>query len=182
MRTRRELLTFWRAAAEEAPPSPPIPAQHLLPVYVRPPGAVEQGRFSELCERCGACREACPHDVILPLGPAYGDAEGTPAILPRGGGCQLCEDLPCARACPSGALRVIPLAEVRMGTARLDAELCWAAQGQPCDYCLGECPLGEAALCWQDGRPAVVEEACTGCGCCVAICTATPSALSVVPV
>ena len=66
-----------------------------------------------------------------------------------------------------------------MGTARLEPERCWAVQGQPCDYCIKECPLGEKALRWSNGRPEIVEDVCTGCGMCVHICTATPSALSV---
>ncbi len=69
--------------------------------------------------------------------------------------------------------------ETRKGTARLDPDRCWAVLGQPCDYCVKECPLGERALRWRDGWPEVVAEACTGCGMCVAICTATPPALRI---
>jgi len=65
-----------------------------------------------------------------------------------------------------------------MGTARLDPSRCWAAKGQPCDYCVKECPLGASALTWREGRPHVVAGACAGCGMCVYICTADPSALS----
>ncbi len=174
MPTRRQLLTFWLDAFTP-------PEAERAPVYLRPPGAVADRRLLELCERGGACAEACPHDVILPLGPTHGAAEGTPAILPRDGPCHLCAEVPCARACPSGALRPLAVSEVRMGTARLDPGRCWAALGQPCNYCVKECPLGERALRWRDGRPEVVAEACAGCGMCVAICTATPAALRVVP-
>lgn len=176
---RRELFTRWFNGDGEPPARPPMPDPSALADYLRPPGAVSEPELISVCERCHKCGEACPHDVILPLGPAYGAAEGTPAILPRGAPCLLCEDLPCAAACPSGALRPVPLAEVRMGTARLDASRCWAVQGQPCDYCLKECPLGEAALRWNKDRPEIVEEVCNGCGRCVHICTATPTALRV---
>ncbi len=180
MPTRRELLTFWLDALTAAS-DPPIPEAEPVPEALRPPGAIAEQRMIELCERGGACAKACPHDVILPLGVAYGAACGTPAIVPRDGPCRLCSDLPCARACPSGALRPVPVAEVRLGTARLDPDRCWAALGQPCDYCVKECPLGEKALTWKDGRPEVITEACVGCGMCVTICTATPAALRVVP-
>ena len=180
--TRRELFTAWRRAAPEPePPAPRLTAASLLPPYLRPPGALEEGALIATCERCHKCAQACPHDVILPLGPAYGAAEGTPAVMPRGGPCRLCEDLPCARACPSGALRPIPLHEVRMGTARLEPGHCWAVRGQPCDYCVKECPLGERALRWNGDRPEVVVDGCVGCGLCAHICTATPSALRIDP-
>jgi len=65
--------------------------------------------------------------------------------------------------------------------ARLIEERCWAVKGQPCDYCLGECPHGTDALSWQNGAPKVHFEHCDGCGKCVEICTATPSALELVP-
>lgn len=125
--------------------------------------------------------EACPHDVILPLGPAYGPAEGTPALLPRDGPCRLCDGLPCAAACTSGALEVVPPSEIRMGTARLNTDLCWAAKGQRCDYCVAECPLGREALDMAGGRPEVNAETCTGCGMCAFICTSTPGALEIEP-
>jgi len=176
--TRRDLFTFWRTLARELAP-PPRSVQRLLPDYLRPPGAVDEEHFASICERCHKCQEACPHDVILPLGPAYGKDEGTPVILPRGRPCRLCDDLPCAVACPSGALRPIPLAAVRMGTARLDPAACRAVRGQPCDDCLKECPLGDSAIRWNGDRPKIVDEVCTGCGMCVFICPTDPPALSI---
>lgn len=133
----------------------------------------------EACRRCGSCREACPHGAILPLGPAYGRAAGTPAVLPLSQACRLCDGLPCAAACPSGALKPRPVGEVRMGTARIDPARCWAFAGQPCDYCASECPVGPAALRIEDGRPRVDPSSCTGCGMCQWICTATPAAIRV---
>ena len=177
---RRDLLTRWWRMGEAEPVPSPRTDRSLLPDYLRPPGAAPEDELVRLCERCHKCVEACPHDVILPLGPAYGEADGTPAILPRGGPCRLCDDLPCAVACPSGALKPVPIPEVRMGTAYLNAAFCWAAQGQPCDACLKVCPLGERALRNNDGVPEVVEEGCVGCGMCVQICPATPPALTVV--
>lgn len=177
MKTRRDVLTWWFEAFREPPPRQAEP--ELLPDYVRPPGAAAEDDLVRLCQRCGKCAEACPYEVILPLGPAYGEAEGTPALLPRDGPCRLCEGLPCAAACPSGALTAVPLTEVRMGTVRLLPDRCWAVRGQPCDYCVKECPPEVGALSWDGGRPVVDEEACVGCGLCVHYCTATPEALRV---
>lgn len=177
--TRREFFTWWRDVPRSIVPSRPAPDENLLPPFLRPPGAAEEEAFLAACERCHKCVEACPYDVILPLGPAYGERDGTPAILPRGGPCRLCDGLPCAAACPTGALRPVPVDEVRMGTARLDPSLCWAVKGQPCDYCVTECPLGEKAIRWDGDRPAIREDGCVGCGMCVFICTAPSPALEI---
>jgi ferredoxin-type protein NapG len=169
--SRRSFLAPWKRVRQEL---------ERLPGFLRPPGAVSEEAFVRLCERCGKCREACPVDAILPLGPAYGkQREGTPVILPRGTACELCEDLPCAAACPTGALEVIPRLNVRMGEARVNGGLCFAAQGQPCDYCVKHCPVGPAAIRLVEAVPRVELEACTGCGQCEHICPATPAAITV---
>lgn len=150
--------------------------------WLRPPGAVPEPEFLDLCERCTECRDACSWDVILPLGAVYGNSEGTPAIMPWQDACRLCEDLPCIDVCPSGALSSLPLEQVRMGTAILDPTLCLAVQGETCDPCVKACPVGDKAMVWDGDRPRVLAEGCTGCGMCVEVCPAQPRALAVRPV
>ena len=182
MPTRRELLTFWRGLGEDqlAEPPPVSPRfEARLPPYLRPPGALDEASFVSTCQRCGKCQEACPHDAILPLGSAYGAADGTPAILPADEPCHLCDDLPCAAVCPSGALRLVALAEVDMGTARLLPGHCQAVRGEVCVACLESCPLGERAIEWDGDRPRILDAGCVGCGLCVAACPARPRALEV---
>lgn len=182
--TRRELFTRWLRRSDEKPAAtfrPAMPDPSLLPVYLRPPGALPEAELVTVCERCHECQRACPHDVILPLGPAYREAAGTPAILPRGRPCRICEGLPCAAACPSGALRPIPLEEVRLGTAQLDPARCLSVQGETCDDCVNACPMGEIAIGWDGDRPRILEDGCTGCGHCVHACRASPPALDVRP-
>ncbi len=187
---RRSLFTRWLqnlsgsgaapgAAEEQA--IRPVPIGGDQPPFLRPPGARPEKRFLDLCERCTDCRDACPYNVILPLGPAYKEAEGTPSILPDVDACRLCEDLPCIQSCPSGALQMVPREEIQMGTAVLNPALCLAVQGQPCDDCIKSCPLGESALRWGGDRPEVVVGHCVGCGMCVEVCPARPRALSVRP-
>ena len=184
--SRRSLFSRWlkRSAepvSQSGKDSGQVPGSNQLPGFLRPPGAWKEDRFLELCERCTDCRDACPYTVILPLGPAYGEAEGTPVILPQDDACRLCEDLPCIRSCPSGALQPVSREEVNMGLARLDATLCLAVRGEPCDSCVGSCPLGEKALRWAVDRPEILAAGCTGCGMCVEICPARPRALIIDP-
>ncbi|MDQ7086340.1 MAG: 4Fe-4S dicluster domain-containing protein [Acidobacteriota bacterium] len=182
-RSRREFLRGWFRPGElTGQRQPPRPDPETLPGFLRPPGALEETAFRATCERCHACAEACPHDVILFLGPAYGEGlDGTPSILPRDGPCRMCDGLPCAAACPSGALRVVEREAIRMGTAVIDRARCWAAQGQPCDYCLAACPLGEKAIVAVGGVPRIRAEGCTGCGLCSHICPTTPRAIRIDP-
>jgi len=184
--SRRSLFARWlkRPAGPSSHPDEActqVEAANGLPGFLRPPGARPEDKFLELCERCTDCRDACPYTVILHLGPAYGEAEGTPAILPQDDACRLCADLPCISACPSGALQPVPREEVNMGLARLDPLLCLAVQGEGCDSCVGSCPLGEKALRWAVDRPEILAAGCTGCGMCVEICPARPRALTVDP-
>jgi Fe-S-cluster-containing hydrogenase component 2 len=133
------------------------------------------------CTGCGECKSACPKDAILPLGEAYGDAKDTPCVLPSMEPCRLCEDQPCVAACEPGALKQTPLEEIRMGTLRVRSERCWAAMGQPCDYCITACPLDTPAIHAIDKGVAFDEERCIGCGLCLFYCTATPRAIEIVP-
>ncbi|MBI2876776.1 MAG: 4Fe-4S dicluster domain-containing protein [Candidatus Tectomicrobia bacterium] len=158
----------WAARKREEAKPKSAPISGLL----RPPGAAEEREFMALCRRCGACRQACPHGSLLPAGPEAGEAEGTPILLPRKFPCQLCEELPCIAACPSGALK--PLAsrrEVRIGVAVLAQNRCLAWDDQPCQLCLIRCPLAGEALYQEEWKPVVVAEKCTGCGMCEQACS-----------
>jgi len=179
------LLGLGRARRDgdgDGEPAPPrIPPQEWLPPYLRPPGAIDEAQLVATCERCGACRDACEYGALLPLGPAYGSADGTPALLPETEPCRMCDDLPCAAACPRGALRLVLVDQVAMGTAVIDPARCWAALGQPCDYCATSCPLVPVAVSLGGGLPVIDTDRCTGCGMCVYYCPTEPRALSIAP-
>ena len=60
-----------------------------------------------------------------------------------------------------------------MGLAVIDMASCYAAQGQPCDYCVVKCPLGKDAIRFDaDKIPVVDPVGCTGCGVCAYLCPA----------
>lgn len=149
--------------------------------WLRPPGALPEEAFLDACVRCTDCIEACPHHAIRRLGPEHGANGGTPAIIPTDNPCYLCEDLPCIPACDARALVPTERGAVRIGSARLQHDACYVAQGQRCDYCVTSCPLKNTAISWAaDRMPVIHEEHCTGCGVCAYLCPA--DALHIIPV
>ena len=165
------------AGGLDAVARPLVPAvRPPLKPFVRPPGAVEEARFLDRCSRCDDCVKACPEWVVRKAGSEFGERlAGTPIILPVENPCVFCEGLPCITACKTGAL-VVPAsgAFTRIGLAVVDAARCYMAQGQPCDYCVKDCPERPRAIrLGAPGKPAeVLADACTGCGECAEICPA----------
>lgn len=139
--------------------------------WLRPPGALEETAFLSACTQCTDCQTACPYESIRRLGPKFGPGAGTPAIIPDESPCYLCDDMPCIAACEPGALLPLERREVAMGTAVLNPEKCYVAQGQPCDYCFTRCPLKDTAIArTNSGLPVIMEGACVGCGVCAYLC------------
>ncbi len=148
--------------------------------YFRPPGAADEMAFLASCTRCGNCIPVCPVHAIIKAPPAGGLAAGTPIIDPGIQACVVCADMPCAHACPTGAL-VPPRdgwADVHLGVLELDPERCITFQGVSCGVCARSCPVGERALALDaSGRPVIRVEGCVGCGVCVTVCVTSPSSL-----
>jgi ferredoxin-type protein NapG len=168
-----------------------VPSQAL-----RPPGALTEDQFQGACVRCGLCVRACPYNTLKLA--ALGDAvpTGTPYFEARKVPCEMCPDIPCAKACPSGALdRYIPhIDKARMGVAvLLDHESCLNHLGLRCDVCHRVCPLIDKAITLEarhnerTGKhamfiPTVHSEHCTGCGKCERSCVLEEAAIKVLPV
>jgi ferredoxin len=96
----------------------------------------------------------------------------------------------CTSVCPSGALE--PIADdleevarrVRMGTAQIDNEACWARGRRGiCRACWYACPLGDRAIVLGGAAlvPSIVEERCVGCGRCAEACPPDAHAITVRP-
>ena len=147
----------------------------------RPPGSAAEIEFLATCTRCGDCIDVCPVHAILKAPPEAGLAAGTPWIDPAAQACVVCEDMPCARACETGAL-VVPAdgwASIHMGDLTLDPARCITFQGVACGICARVCPVGERALAMDaGGHPVIRPEGCVGCGVCVTACVTAPSSLS----
>ncbi|PWC16453.1 ferredoxin-type protein NapG [Brenneria corticis] len=165
---------------------------HTLPL--RPPGALAETAFSGACIRCGQCVQACPYQTLRLATLASGPAAGTPYFIARDVPCEMCEDIPCTAACPSGALRPLDaIDDARMGLAvLLDQENCLNYQGLRCDVCYRVCPLIDSAITLEPERnartgkharfrPTVHSDACTGCGKCEKACVLEQPAIKVLP-
>jgi ferredoxin-type protein NapG len=167
----------------------------LPPHAIRPPGALPEEDFLGACIRCGLCVRDCPYDTLrlAELGEAV--TIGTPYFLARDIPCEMCEDIPCVKACPTGALNhdLTDINEARMGLAVLiDQETCLNFLGLRCDVCYRACPLIDEAITLdlQHNRrtgkhtmflPVVHSDYCTGCGKCERTCVLEVSAIKVFP-
>ena len=158
-------------------------ARRALPSdRIRPPGALREAEFLEACLRCGLCAQACPYDTLhlADLGQAV--PAGTPYFVARRSACEMCTTIPCAAACPSGALRpsLKNIDDATMGLAGLSTPArCLSYTGAAyCDSCYQACPVKGRAIRMQPGRtrrggnftPLVAAGHCTGCGRCEAAC------------
>ncbi|HEU5171326.1 MAG TPA: 4Fe-4S dicluster domain-containing protein, partial [Gemmatimonadales bacterium] len=149
--------------------------------YVRPPGAIPEVGFLAACTRCGLCVQACPPHAIATAGPDAALAAGTPFLDLEREPCVACPEMPCARACPTGALVVPPggWAGYRLAELEFLPERCVTYRGTSCRACADSCPVGPTALVIDDtGHPALRREGCVGCGVCVRACITRPSSLT----
>ncbi len=170
--------------------------------WIRPPYAVNELDFLLRCTRCNDCLDACPHNVIFPLeGRLGGSVVGTPALDLLNKGCHLCEDWPCVNACEKKALafpeikdnsdqedkedkedkeenkqtKKIPLP--KLAKATIDSKSCFPYSGPECGAC-NICPVPNA-LQWDQQRPYINQENCTGCGLCREACVVNPPAIHI---
>lgn len=131
---------------------------------LRPPWAVAEARFRELCDGCGDCRRACP-EAILVRGRG-----GLPAVDFGQGGCTFCGA--CVTACPTGALARAGEG-VPWGLRAVVGEGCLSLSGVTCRVCEERCEARAIRFRPQLGgraTPEVAAAACTGCGGCMSAC------------
>lgn len=167
----------------------------LPPAALRPPGALAETEFLGACIRCGLCVRDCPPKILDLAKPEQLVATGTPYFTARSGPCEMCEDIPCVKACPTGALdpSLKEINRSRMGLAVLiDQETCLNFLGLRCDVCYRVCPLIDKAITLdpqhntRTGKharfiPTVHSNDCTGCGKCERACVLEQAAIRVMP-
>lgn len=159
-------------------PAAPVPPHAEVEHWLRPPGALAERDFLDTCSRCGECVRVCPAQCIK-IDYSGAKGKGAPHIDPSEMPCVLCSSLACMNSCPSGALQLVPLAEIDMGTAQWNEHLCVRSHGEECTACVDHCPVGTTALELIDNRIVVHESACTGCGVCQQNCPTDPKSIVV---
>ncbi len=170
-------------------------ATALPAMALRPPGALAEESFLGACIRCGLCVRDCPYHTLDLAKPEAPVASGTPYFTARSIPCEMCEDIPCVKACPTGALdhALTDITKAKMGVAVLiDHESCLNFLGLRCDVCYRVCPVIDKAITLdmvpnlRTGRhamflPTVHSDACTGCGKCEKSCVLEEAAIRVLP-
>ncbi len=88
---------------------------------LRPPGALAEADFLATCVRCGLCVRDCPYNTLKLSDLGDPVATGTPYFTARSVPCEMCDDIPCVKACPTGALdrQLTDIGAARMGLAAL---------------------------------------------------------------
>lgn len=133
-------------------------------VSTRPPWALPEAAFQDLCTGCNDCIGACPTAILKKSRGGY------PVVDFTGGECTFCGD--CVPVCHPGAL-------VRTGDGRpwnLLATVtasCLSVTGVTCRICGDHCDGLAISFTISLGgrsRPIVDQALCTGCGACVAPC------------
>ena len=162
---------------------------------LRPPGALPEQDFLAACVRCGLCVRDCPYKTLKLAEPGEPVVTGTPYFTARDIPCEMCEDIPCVKVCPTNALdhKLTDINQSRMGLAVLiDHETCLNFLGLRCDVCYRVCPVIDKAITLDRQHnprsdrhalflPTVHSEHCTGCGKCEKSCVLPEAAIKVLP-
>ncbi|GHK89551.1 hypothetical protein ECZU17_54880 [Escherichia coli] len=144
--------------------------------------------------RCGQCVQACPYDTLKLATLASGLSAGTPYFVARDIPCEMCEDIPCAKVCPSGALdrEIESIDDARMGLAVLvDRKTVSTFRGCAAMFVIANArklmrqspELERNTRTGKHARflPTVHSDACTGCGKCEKVCVLEQPAIKVLP-
>jgi ferredoxin-type protein NapF len=141
---------------------------------IRPPWAVSEAKFIDLCSRCGDCLSACETEIL-----AKGDG-GFPTVDFGQGECTFCGA--CADVCETGAILREPVNDAAPWRLRLSVgDACLSATGIACRVCEDQCE--PRAIRFKPSaiptQPDIDQDLCTGCGACVAPCPV--AAISLIP-
>ena len=138
-------------------------AAQRLPI--RPPWAVDEASFINLCSRCNACQPVCEAQLIQ-IG-----SGGFPELDFGRAGCSFCGA--CALACPAGALHKDVSSQAPWTLQAHLAPGCLALQGVVCRSCGEQCEVDAIRFkLHRNGvaQPQIDAGVCTGCGACIGVC------------
>ena len=131
---------------------------------IRPPWSVEEAQFLENCDRCSACIERCPENILI-------SERGFPRVDFSRGECTFCDE--CVDACETGALSK-PAEESEPWKLTVSiADNCLAKNAVICRSCGEVCDERAISFTLRPGGVSIPEfdqAACSGCGACVRPC------------
>ncbi len=165
----------------------------LPAIAIRPPGALSEKDFLSACVRCGLCVRNCPFDTLKLAELGEPVTAGTPYFVARKIPCEMCTDIPCLEACPTGALdhTLLDINQADMGLAVFTGvDTCYAFTGiGQCRACYLACPVKDRAITMEAHRrggrdvfmPTVHTDYCTGCGKCEHDCITDQASIKVLP-
>jgi len=162
-----------------------VDAQHKIPnpYLLRPPGALKEDKFQDICIRCGECMKVCITNALQPTLLETGwTGLFSPRLIPRLGYCEFNCNL-CGQVCPTGAIQRLSRDQKHhtvIGKAVFDKNRCLPyAKHTACIVCEEHCPVYNKAIQYKtvfvkdkDGQdieikqPYVIEDRCIGCGIC----------------
>jgi ferredoxin-type protein NapF len=132
---------------------------------LRPPWAVDETLFTEICTSCGECVSQCPANIIK-------QARGNfPIIDFTSGECLFCEQ--CVDVCKPQALLKNKKKTPWSLKVSIDENICIAHHGVECRSCYDPCEYHAIAMPPRLGGfsiPVIHSDNCTGCGACFSVC------------
>ncbi len=136
----------------------------ISPNPIRPPWAIPETNFDEVCTSCGDCISACPQQII-----SFGRGK-LPVVSLANAECTFCEE--CVNHCKAGSLNKASRSEPWSHKAQISRS-CISFQGVTCRICGDACEQGAIRFTWQTGGlsfPELKSASCNGCGACIAPC------------
>lgn len=130
----------------------------------RPPWALEENEFHQICTRCNACSLVCDEKILR------FDRGGFPYVDFSQGGCTFCGK--CADACEPNALIKNEVSAPWSFQINIK-ESCLAMSQVVCRTCGERCEIGAIQFSPALGGvsvPKLNATTCTGCGFCIADC------------
>lgn len=132
---------------------------------LRPPWAIDESLFTEICTSCGECITQCPTHIIKPGRANY------PVVDFSAGECLFCEQ--CVTVCKPHALLKTAKSRPWFVRASIKKDDCISYKGVECRSCYDPCETRAITMRPQLGGvsvPVMNSNDCTGCGACFSVC------------
>ena len=132
---------------------------------LRPPWAINESLFTEICTNCGECISHCPTHIIKQARAKF------PVVDFSSGECLFCEQ--CVEVCKPKALLKNTQKSPWSVKAAIDTDTCIAHKGVECRSCYDPCEARAIMMPPRLGGisiPVISTDSCTGCGACFSVC------------